>query len=490
VWREILKLLALLAVLFALLYFLRRGGNFVPQDPPPATLVDTHLGGAKGIELCGAASLGMRPLPIEMVYSEDLRSWIEPALDKFARACPNIQVRLTAMPDIEAADAILAGRVQPTIWAATDDLSLLYLEHRWTHRGDELPFSRRDRMELVHSPLVALIWQDRLRLLTALLRGTQSEEGRWTRSLCAGIARDPDLTGLPQENLLPGTWSAWYEPMLAALAPVSVVPVRRGKRLPPPLPPPPPPPAPRSEPLPTLDQVRAWGRVKLGHTSPTRDSAGLAALYLLSYDYLLPPKSAPAASDGGARDEKSPSSAASFEDAYSAGRIALRKWLRRCEGGLDLPPRSARQLTANLFNVGPSLYDGVITYEHLALPYLDRVDTHAAALGRLAVVYPEPTLMARHPAVMFRASPEKKEAAERWLKYLLSKPMQQAAVDSGFRPVSPEVTLRGYDAETNAFLRLRRYGVVIQPTLAEAPRISGKTVQSLIELWGEVTGRN
>ena len=40
---------------------------------------------------------------------------------------------------IEAADAILAGKVQPTIWAATDDLSLRYLEDRWSQRGDALP---------------------------------------------------------------------------------------------------------------------------------------------------------------------------------------------------------------------------------------------------------------------------------------------------------------------------------------------------------------
>lgn len=498
--REVVKLGLLVGGLLALAYFFSRGGNFIRVEPPAATLADTHLGGNQGAALCGTVSLGARPLPIDMVYSEDLRRWIEPAADRFARLCPNIQVRLTALPDIEAADAILAGKVQPTIWAATDDLSLRYLEDRWSQRGDALPFVRAEQQELVHSPLVLLMWQDRLRLLSAVLRNQASTEGRWTRSLCAGIPREADLAGVPQESLLPGTWADFSASLLA-------------------VPPPPPPPRGKAgrqaraiapirpvgdEPLPTLQEVEQWGRVKIGHTSPTRDSAGLAALFLLAYDYLQPPPALAAAAppaplpastapDGGVAASVlagTGQTAPEFESAFDAQRIALRRWLRRCEGGLDLPPPSARQLTASLFNVGPSLYDGVITYEHLALPYLDRVDAHAAALGRLVLLYPEPTLVARHPAVVFHGSADLRAAAERWLRFLRSKLMQEAAIDAGFRPVGSEVSLRSYESVNNRFLSLRRYGVVVQPVLREAPRIRGKTAQSLIELWGEVTGRN
>ncbi len=489
-FRELVKLLLLLALVLALGYFLRRGGNFMRHSPPAPTLVDTHLGGEAGIGLCGDVSLGARPVAIEMLYSEDLRAWMEPAADRFARLCPNIQVRLTAMGDIEAADAILAGRIQPTIWAATDELSLRYLEGRWALHGDALPFSLAERVELVHSPLVLLIWQERLRLLSAILRTEASSEGRWTRSLCAGIARDPVLTGLPPESLLPGTWADWYASLLAPLEALPS-PRRRARPVVPAVRPI------GDEPLPTLAEVQSWGRVKLGHTSPTRDSAGLAALYLLAYDYLLPPvaPAAAASSEDAGQGTASATSAAvagaAFEAAYDSQRIALRKWLRRCEGGLELPPRTARQLTANLFNVGPSLYDGVITYEHLALPYLDRVDSHASALGRLVLLYPAPTLLARHPAVLFHTGVREQQlGAEQWLKFLRSKPIQQAAIDAGFRPATSQVTLRGYEAESNRFLRLRRYGVLVQPTLTEAPRIPGKTVRSLIELWGEVTGRH
>ncbi|PSM30560.1 hypothetical protein BVG81_009905, partial [Haliangium sp. UPWRP_2] len=93
-------------------------------------------------------------------------------------------------------------------------------------------------------------------------------------------------------------------------------------------------------------------------------------------------------------------------------------------------------------------------------------------------------------AVVFRGSADLRSAAERWLRFLLSKPMQEAAIDAGFRPVGTEVSLRSYESESNRFLSLRRYGVIVQPVLREAPRSRGRTAQALIELWGEVTGRN
>jgi len=55
-----------------------------------------------------------------------------------------------------------------------------------------------------------------------------------------------------------------------------------------------------------------------------------------------------------------------------------------------------------------------VTYEHLALPVLAQIDKHPDALHKLVVHYPEPTLIARHPMVMFRASPEQTDAAQRW----------------------------------------------------------------------------
>jgi ABC-type Fe3+ transport system substrate-binding protein len=179
-----------------------------------------------------------------------------------------------------------------------------------------------------------------------------------------------------------------------------------------------------------------------------------------------------------------------FEQAFATHQARLGTWLRRCEAGLDAPMTTTPELTMALFDTGPSLYDGVVTYEHLALPLLDRVDSHADALRKLIVLYPNPTLLARHPAVLFDAPPDKQAAARRWLHFLLTKEMQEKAIDTGFRPVTPAVTIDTYDEDSNPFLRLRRYGVLVQPHLTEAPRPDGSDVQKLINLWGEQTGRN
>jgi ABC-type sulfate transport system substrate-binding protein len=106
------------------------------------------------------------------------------------------------------------------------------------------------------------------------------------------------------------------------------------------------------------------------------------------------------------------------------------------------------------------------------------------------IIYPEPMLVARHPAVLFTKNPEEQAAARRWIHFLLSKEMQEKAIDFGFRPANPDVSIRAYNVEQNRFLRLRRYGVLVQSRWVEAPRADGSLVQDLIALWGEVTGRN
>lgn len=494
---EITKVLVLVGILAALVYFFRRGGNFIKTPPGHSELVDTHNVTSEQIALCGQPTKDARPIVVEMVYSDDMRAWIDVATDTFMHRCPNIQIKTRALPDIDAADAILSGQLKPSIWAPTDELSLRYLDSRFRQRKGTIPFSLTSKTSLVESPLVLLIWQDRLRLLSAMLREERSPEGQWVRGPCALIPKEPDMSGLVIEAMVPGTWADWYGPLIAPLT--APQPVARGKRkgAAPVLIP-----AARpigDVPLPSLEDVKQWGRVKIGHTRPTRDSAGVAALYLMAYDYVLPPQERAALGAADAADPVPATEAKQqadervlrgFEEAYKAKKSKLGRWLRRCEAGLDAAPTNAPALTEAIFNAGPELYDGVVTYEHLVLPFLSRVDSHAAALRKLVIIYPEPTLLARYPAVLFDVLPPQKEATDRWLRFLLSKEMQEKAIEAGFRPTSPEVTVRSYNVEGNQFLHLRRYGVLLQPNLKEAVRADGALVQDLLSLWGEVTGRN
>ena len=53
-------------------------------------------------------------LPLEMIYSDEKRDWIEFASDRFSHLCPHIQVKIRAMRDVEAAVArvIKEGKVR------------------------------------------------------------------------------------------------------------------------------------------------------------------------------------------------------------------------------------------------------------------------------------------------------------------------------------------------------------------------------------------
>lgn len=466
------------------------GGNFASNKPDPAQLVDEHLTSRARQELCGLPNEDGHPTTIEMLHSDNLRGWLDQALERFSYLCPSIQVKLTALSDLEAANAILAQRVRPTIWAPDDELSLSYLDYNAKQYPSEPPLRFSERIDLVQSPVVVLMWQDRLRMLTKLLTETPSPDGQWSRSLCALIPKEPVPTELHLESMVPGRWADWF----ASLLPTDRLnglprgqtrpPARPGSR-----------PSAEDETLHTLEQ---WGHVKLGHANPTKDSAGLAALYLLAYDYLLPTRaetetgtdrsSAPAA-EAPAATQSGGQITPALDGILGTRKDALQRWLRRCEAGLEEIPSDARSLTEAL-SYGPARYDGVVTYEHLALPLFERVESHPSGLHKLVLIYPKPMLLARHPAVILDGNDAQRLVAQRWLRFLIGPEMQQKAMDVGFRPVNTAVSLRDATKGPNPFLRLRRYGVVLEPRYLEAPRAGGKTVQELIQIWSEATGRN
>ena len=478
-------LLGALAFLAGLTYFVARGGNFVRGVPSGSQLVDYKHTSTELLELCGLPSSSGHPTVIEMVYSLGKAGWIEQAADRFARLCPNIQVVLVPMADLGATSAILTGEMHPTIWSPANELSISHLEYRSSQRPAKRPYQVIERTELASSPLVLLIWEDRLRVLAAILKKDPSTEGIWTRALCPLIPRHPDMTGVPLEAMVPGDWLDFYMSMLP-----KPIPKKLSEALFRSL---------SDEPLPSLAELKSWGQVKIGRARPTRYSSGISALYLMTYEYVLPPQvhrelrrsELVQETGGGHMPQPEPAQLAQkFERGLMEHKAALRTWLRRCEGGLEMAPMSEPALTDAIFALGPAHLDAVVTYEHLTLPLLAKVDSYADSLRKLAIVYPEPTIMARNPAIVFASEPEKEDAARRWLKFLRSKEIQKQAIEFGFRPVNQEVTIRGHDVEQNHFLRLRRYGVSLDLHLVEPPRPSGRVIEELVELWEDANGRN
>nr|WP_240808067.1 substrate-binding domain-containing protein [Polyangium spumosum] len=435
-----------------------------------------------------------------MLYGDDKRAWVEQAANRFAKLCPTIQVKLSAMGDIESADAILGGKATPTLWAPADDLVLRYLDNRWktVHPQRKPLFDIEEQISLVQSPLVLLIWDDRRQVVEAVMAKVSHEHGQWAELMCAAVPTQQDLSGMPIEDMVPGSWIDWYKPLLPA-----------PKKLPPPAPRAATTPdvtnPPSASPFPTVDQMESWGRVKFGHTSPTRAASGFETLYLMAYDYVLPPKvrlgdtniskhGTGSKLPKAIRPVSNEVTPEDFLRALREQRSAFRSWLRRCEGGLDAPPDSTELLTDSFFNVGSSRYDAVATYEHLAFDTLARIDEFASVLSDVRVLYPQPTFMNQHPVVFLDFGQEITDAqrlvAGKWIAFLRSDEMQKKAIEHGFRPADAALSIRGYDSVQNPFLRFRRYGVTFEAPILEPPRLDGEVVHDLLRTWEDATGRN
>lgn len=208
-----------------------------------------------------------------------------------------------------------------------------------------------------------------------------------------------------------------------------------------------------------------WGFVKLGHTAPNTSNSGLQTLILMAYGFHG--KSAGLA-QADILDEK------------------FQKWLKEIETAVGKFGNSSGTYMRDMVLFGPSKYDLIWNYESVAISEM------AAAQGRwgnLSVYYPKPTLWSNHPFVVLKsasATPQQREAAKVLRDFLLSVPIQQRALDSGFRPANPDVKVLTADPN-NPWNRLKPYGVRVDiPPTAEPP--SGEVTRLLLETWRRVMG--
>ncbi|WAS96518.1 substrate-binding domain-containing protein [Nannocystis punicea] len=449
--------------------FMALGGNLVDAVPPVADFVEVRDEVGDAPLDCGPPGPLGKPHLVEVIHSIDQGPWLSRAADAFMEKCPNIQLRLTAGDDFETANAILRGELRPTLWAAAEELTLRYLEIRWREQSHELLFRLDERRPLVRSPLVALLHEEQYRVLRAIREADRDGVGFWVDALCPTIPRAPELDGVLQEDMLPGTWLDWYTQRNPPPPQPDTRLVTKKKRSAPAAQP-----TPAAPLIPTPEELRSWGRVKLGFPAPTSSASGISTLLLMARQHLL----ADTAGDLALALERE-------------GEV-LQRWLRRCNAGRDEWFASAFLLTDHVFDLGPKSYDGVITYESLVFPILARLSSDE--LGELRVYYPSPTLVAEHPAVLMWPDDEERapnlDAARRWLQYLESEQVQQNAITYGLRPGRLARPLDAFDLEKNPFLDMRRFGIELEPANQEPPRPDGPVLLRLLELWRAATGRN
>lgn len=207
-----------------------------------------------------------------------------------------------------------------------------------------------------------------------------------------------------------------------------------------------------------------WGFVKFGHTDPTRSNSGLQALLSMSFEFY---------------GKTSGLTVADLLDPKYQTFVA------ETEKGVSKFETSTGTFMTDMVRFGPSKYDFAVVYESLAI---SQIENAQGRWGNLKIQYPAVTLWSDSPIALMKGdwvTPEQARAAQTFVQFLKSKPVQARALQYGFRPADPAVPLRTPDA-TNPFNRLGQYGLAIDlPPAATVP--DGAVIRNLLTMWSRVT---
>ncbi|NTU84864.1 MAG: ABC transporter substrate-binding protein [Chloroflexales bacterium] len=208
-------------------------------------------------------------------------------------------------------------------------------------------------------------------------------------------------------------------------------------------------------------KAQGWGFVKFGHTSPLTSNSGTQTLAMLAYAY---------------HNKTTGLTTADIADP------AFQSWLEVVERSTLDFGESTGTLMTNMIQFGPSRFDVVMVYENLAI---EGVEAAQRRWGQpIHIYYPPATILSDHPYAILGdplTTADQRAAAERFHDFLLSEPIQTLALQYGFRPASPRVTLTGAGA-ANPFSKLAQYGLQVDiAQQVETP--SDEVTRALIELW-------
>jgi ABC-type Fe3+ transport system substrate-binding protein len=206
-----------------------------------------------------------------------------------------------------------------------------------------------------------------------------------------------------------------------------------------------------------------WGLFKLGHTHPNESNSGLATLLLMAYDY-----------HGKARD-------LTLKDILDPG---FQSWAQGFERGVSGLSNSTGNLMREMVLKGPSAFDAVVVYESVAIDYLKNAE---GRWGELRVVYPQRNLWNENPYYVLNApwsAPEQREAAGKFLDFLLGEAIQKQSLVHGFRPGNPAVPVRFPGSPFEAY---KRFGLSVDlGTMCDPPK--AEVINNLLQWWQRSVG--
>ncbi len=206
-----------------------------------------------------------------------------------------------------------------------------------------------------------------------------------------------------------------------------------------------------------------WGLFKLGHTHPNESNSGLATLVLMAYDY-----------HGKSRD-------LTLKDILDPG---FQTWAQGFERGVSGLSNSTGNLMREMVLKGPSAFDAVVVYESVAIDYLKNAE---GRWGELRVVYPKQNLWSENPYYVLNApwsTPGQREAAGKFLDFLLGETIQKQSLVHGFRPGNPAVPVRFPGSPFEAY---KRFGLSIDlGAMCAAPK--AEILNNLLQWWQRSVG--
>ena len=206
-----------------------------------------------------------------------------------------------------------------------------------------------------------------------------------------------------------------------------------------------------------------WGLFKFGHTHPNQSNSGLMTIVLAAYSY-----------HHKTRD-------LTLKDVLDAG---FQQWLGELERGVSGMSNSTGNMMREMVLKGPSSFDAVYVYESVAIDYLKNAE---GRWGQLRVVYPEYNAWNDNPFYIINASwstSEQRKAADTFLNFLLTEPIQKASLAHGFRPANPNVPVKFADSP---FVLYAGNGVQVDlEKICEPPK--AEVVNNLLASWQRAQG--
>ena len=206
-----------------------------------------------------------------------------------------------------------------------------------------------------------------------------------------------------------------------------------------------------------------WGAFKFGSAQPNQSNSGLQSLILAAYAYRHKIRNL------------------TIKDVEDPG---FQKFLGEFQQGASGMPSRTGTLMHDMILTGPSAYDAIIVYENLAIESLANAE---GRWGKLRVVYPQYNSWNENPYYIVNApwsTTGQRKAADAFLNFLLSQPVQQESLKHGFRPANPVVPVKSADSP---FMQYAANGVSVDlPRMCEPAKAD--VVRALLASWDRAQG--